>query len=87
MVKQASQSPSIALGPVSARGNGSGQTARQLASDIAGGLAATAELPTSLPRTLHIDRIELRLTAGAGRAEIERAIRQAVQRSATRRLP
>jgi hypothetical protein len=87
MIKQTSQNPSIALGPVSARGNGSGQTARQLASDIAGGLAASAERPAGSPRFLHIDRIELRLPAGAGRAEIERAIWQAVQRSTTRRLP
>lgn len=87
MAKQPSQNPSIALGPVSARGNGSSRTARQLASDIAGGLAATAEQPTGVPGTLHIDRIELRLPAGAGRAEIERAVRQAVQRSTTRRHP
>jgi hypothetical protein len=87
MAKQPSQNPSIALGPVSARGNGSSQTARQLASDIAGGLTATAERADGNTRVLYFDRIELRLPAGAGRAEIERAVRQAVQRSTTRRRP
>lgn len=86
MVKPTSQNPSIALGPVSAHGSGSSQTARQLASDIAGGLAAAVE-PSAGTRRVHIDRIELRLPAGAGRAEIERAVRQAVQRSTTRRRP
>ncbi|MGB3866316.1 MAG: hypothetical protein WBA29_11895 [Xanthobacteraceae bacterium] len=86
MVRPTSQHPSIALGPVSAHGSGSSRTARQLASDIAGGLAAAAGQLTDASH-LHIDRIELRLPAGAGRAEIERAVRQAVQRSTTRRRP
>jgi hypothetical protein len=62
-------------------GAGSPRAAGQLGRAIGDGVATAV---AGRDRPLHIDTLRLQLRAGAGRAEIERTIRRAIERQVRR---
>jgi hypothetical protein len=64
---------------IKVNGGGSKREAARLGQTIGDGVAAAL---AGRDRPLHIDMLRMQLPAGAGKAEIERAIRAAVERQA-----
>ncbi|BCH34312.1 hypothetical protein MesoLjLc_62420 [Mesorhizobium sp. L-8-10] len=80
MTDRADHNPSVSLGSIRVSGNGDARSATRGARDVAAALAEVLRGSAIVGNGLNIESLNVTLPAGAGRAEILRAVRAALAR-------